>query len=180
MPGRLLHSTFAPCGCLLAWLGVAGVLAGVTTAGVTTAFAQDPFQIVWVVVGEAATPRDEGATRAGRQLFTAADLLPKSMENVKVARVDVQPAVLEVKLNERVCVTSLQARAFDSKGKPVSDAPLSVAVRQDHRDRLGLTRSRTDICMQPREPGEYPVRFTSLLPAADGTTRGAQVFIRAS
>lgn len=179
MPG-VLHSELAPCRCVLGCLGLAAALACLMTAGPSTSFAQDAFQIVWVVIGEAATPHGNGSTRAGKQLFTAADLLPFSMRNVKVARVEVQPVVVNVGMNERTCVSSLHVRAFDPAGKPIVDAPLSVTVRQDHRDRLQLIRSKRDICMQPTEPGEYPVRFTSLLPAPDGTTRGAQVFIRVS
>ena len=34
--------------------------------------------------------------------------------------------------------------------------------------------------MRPASPGEYPVRFTSKLPAPDDTLRGAQIFLRAS
>jgi len=34
--------------------------------------------------------------------------------------------------------------------------------------------------VKPNEPGEYPVRLTSMLPAQDGTMRGAQMFIRVS
>jgi hypothetical protein len=34
--------------------------------------------------------------------------------------------------------------------------------------------------MRPSRKGEYPIRFTSKLPAPDDTLRGAQVFLRAS
>jgi hypothetical protein len=34
--------------------------------------------------------------------------------------------------------------------------------------------------MKPVEAGEYTVRLTSMLPAQDGTMRGAQIFIRVS
>ena len=65
-------------------------------------------------------------------------------------------------------------------GSLVKQAPLSVAVRQDHRDALGIERGKDDICMRPIAAGEYPVRLTSVLPAKDGTARGAQIFLRVS
>ena len=69
-------------------------------------------------------------------------------------------------------------KAFGSDRALVPAAPLSVNVRQDHREHIGIERSPKDICLRPSAPGEYPVRLTSLLPASDGTMRGAQVFVR--
>lgn len=137
------------------------------------------FQIVWVVVGEAASSDGKGAARAGRQLFGASDLMSKTLRSVKVAKVDVQPVVIELAVGEELCLSTLSINAFDSDQKPILGAPLSVAVRQDHKERLDLQRSRKNICVRPNEPGEYPLRLTSLLPAPDGTMRGAQVFLRA-
>lgn len=139
---------------------------------------QNDFQIVWVVIGEAATAENGGPARAARHLFMAPDLLDMSMNNVKVSRVDVQPAVTEIDLGERLCLSSLSMRAFGPDQQLIAAAPLSIAVRQDHRERLGLRRSRRDVCLRPHDPGEYPVRLTSLMPAPDGTMRGAQLFLR--
>jgi hypothetical protein len=45
---------------------------------------------------------------------------------------------------------------------------------------MGIQRGRKDICVRPAMAGEYPIRFTSVLPAKDGTMRGAQIFVRAA
>jgi hypothetical protein len=137
------------------------------------------FQIVWVVIGEAATADDKRAGRAGRQLFLASDLLQMTLNNVKVARIDVEPVIMEIGVGEEICLSGLTMRAFDQDQHPIGGAPLSVAIRQDHKERLGLKRSKRDICVRPADVGEYPMRLTSLLPAPDGTMRGAQVFLRA-
>jgi hypothetical protein len=77
-------------------------------------------------------------------------------------------------------VGKMNIRALGPERELVGGAPLSISVRQDHKQRLGLNRSKRDICVKPNEPGEYPVRLTSMLPARDGTMRGAQIFIRVS
>lgn len=138
------------------------------------------FQIVWVLVGEAASADWDGSSRAGRQLFVQTDLMSKTMRNVKVAKVEVEPVVIELGVGEQLCLSSLHIRAFSQDQEPIPSAPMSIAVRQDHKERLRLQRSKKDICVRPSEAGEYPVRLTSLLPAQDGTMRGAQVFLRAS
>ena len=139
---------------------------------------EGPFQIVWVVIGEASSASDKDPAHAGRQLFMASDLVSKSLANVKVERVDVLPVINEIAVGQRLCVTRMNIRTLGPDKELVPGAPLSISVRQDHKTRLGLKRSKRDICLQPNEAGEYPVRLTSMLPARDGTTRGAQVFIR--
>jgi hypothetical protein len=152
----------------LAWIGVAPL----------PSIAQSGFQIVWVMVGEAATGGDSRAVRAGRRLFDAGDLTSLSLQNVRIVRVDVEPSVSEIRIGEQLCLSSLDMRAFDPDHELVPDAPLSVTVRQDHRENIGLKRSRKDICLRPVQAGEYTVRLTRLLPAPDGSMRGAQVFVR--
>lgn len=136
------------------------------------------FQIVWINVGEVAAAANGERARAGRQLFMAPDLVEFSLNKVTVARVNVEPSVVPLKVGQRFCLTSLRVQANSEEREDVDDAPLSVAVRQDHRERLAIQRSRRNICFKPTEGGEYPVRFNSLLPARDGTTRGAQIFLR--
>jgi len=138
------------------------------------------FQIVWVDVGEAASSDKNGAARAGRQLFMANDLAALALRNIKVARVDVQPQVVELTVGQRLCLSSLGVHAYAADRSVIESAPLSVAVRQDHREQLAVNRSAKDVCVQPTTAGEYPIRFTSLLPSKDGTTRGAQIFVRVS
>jgi len=149
--------------------------------GLRPAAAQDgPFQIVWVVIGEASSASEKDSAQAGRQLFMASDLVSKSLANVRVEQVDVAPVVNEIAKGQRLCVTDLTIRTLGPGKELVGGAPLSISVRQDHKPRLGLSRSKRDICLQPTEAGEYPVRLTSMLPARDGTTRGAQVYVRVS
>jgi hypothetical protein len=134
------------------------------------------FQIVWVNVGEAASSSTQ--PRAGRQLFHAPDLVSLSLDQVKVSRVEVEPEISSISLGRRICMTDMRIRAFAADGSPIESAPLSIAIRQDHRHRLSLQRKSNDICFAPEAPGEYPVRVTSLVPAPDGTMRGAQFFLR--
>lgn len=141
---------------------------------------QGPFQIVWVVIGEASSVSDKAPAHAGRQLFMASDLVSKSLANVRVERVEVAPVVNELAMGQRLCLTNMSIRALGPGKQMVGGAPLSISVRQDQKPRLGLSRSKRDICLQPSAPGEYPVRLTSMLPATDGTTRGAQVYLRVS
>jgi hypothetical protein len=142
--------------------------------------AQTSYQIVWVVIGEASSATDKGSAHAGRQLFMASDLVARSLANVKIEQVDVSPAITELNVGERLCLSAMNIRALGPERELVGEAPLSISVRQDHKQRLGLKRSKRDICVKPNEPGEYPVRLTSMLPANDGTMRGAQIFIRVS
>jgi hypothetical protein len=145
--------------------------------GVGSVAAQD-FQIVWVVVGEAEANVGKQPVRAGRHLFMAGDLLDYSMKSIKVARIDVSPAVSQLVIGTRLCVSSLTVTAYDSEARILERAPLSISVRQDQKQKLALQRDKNDICVTPNEAGEYPMRFASLLPARDGTTRGAQIFLR--
>jgi hypothetical protein len=135
-------------------------------------------QIVWVVIGEAAGASPSEPVRAGRHLFMAKELADFTLKNVEVARVDAQPEVVELAVGQRFCVTSLNLAAFTAAGAIVKGAPMTISVRQDHKEPMGLSRSKTDICVKGVSAGEYPLRFSSLLPAKDGTNRGAQVFVR--
>jgi hypothetical protein len=123
------------------------------------------FKVVWTSIGEV-------ASAAGQQATTM-------QPGTKVARVDVQPTIIEVTVGKQVCVDSLQVQAFGADGRQIAGVPLVIAVRQDHKPQLQLTHSK-GICMRPARKGEYPIRFTSKMPAADDTLRGAQVFLRAS
>jgi hypothetical protein len=151
---------------------------GLWAAASPEARAQSPFQIVWVVIGEASSSSDQYPTHAGRQLFMASDLVSRSLANVKVERVDVEPAIHHLAVGEQLCVSRMSIRTLGPGREEVGGAPLSISVRQDQRQRLGLKRSKRDICVQPTEAGEYPMRLTSMLPALDGTMGGAQVYIR--
>jgi hypothetical protein len=131
-----------------------------------------------VVVGEAEANVGKQPVRVGRHLFMASELLDYSMKSVKVSRIDVSPAVSQVVIGTRLCVSSLSITAYDSEARILERAPLSISVRQDQKQKLALKRDKNDICVSPNEAGEYPMRFASLLPARDGTTRGAQIFLR--
>jgi hypothetical protein len=140
--------------------------------------AQPDFQIVWVAVGEAATADKKGVVRAGRRLFDVSDLASLSLDNVRIIEVEALPVVTELRVGEAWCLTQLQMTALGADRGAVPAAPLSITVRQDHREHIGLTRTRKNICLKPTQAGEYPLRLTSLLPAPDGSTRGAQIFLR--
>jgi hypothetical protein len=121
------------------------------------------FKIAWTTVGEVVS---SGQNTAPLQRDT------------KISRVDVQPTIIEVAVGNQLCLDSLQLQAIGADGKPVAGVPLSIAVRADHKVPLQLTHLK-GICMRPARSGEYPIRFTSKVPAADATLRGAQIFLRA-
>ena len=154
------------------------LLLALTLSWLPAALPQTDFNIVWVVIGEAAASAGDDQPGVGRRLFTASELADFSLRKVTIARIDAQPVVNELTVGTQVCITSLKILAYDVKGAAVKHAPLSISIRQDHKELLGVTRSKDDICVAPSAPGEYPMRFTSLLPAKDGTMRGAQIFLR--
>ncbi len=143
---------------------VVGLLAVGLIAPVLAMAQSVDFKVAWITVGEGVSSADNAA----------ATIRP----GTKIVRVDVQPTIVEVAVGKQVCLGSLQVRAFGADGKPVAGAPLSITVREDQKQQLQLTHSK-DLCMRPARSGEYPIRFTSKLPAADDTLRGAQVFLRA-
>jgi hypothetical protein len=140
------------------------LLIGCCLAAVAPACPQD-FKVVWTTLGDVSSSARE-----------AAPVQPGS----KVVRVEVEPAVLPVALGKQVCISSLEKRAFGPDGRALAGAPLSIAIREDQKLQLQLTRPKGDICMRPASAGEYPIRFTSKLLAPDGTKRGAQIFLRVS
>jgi hypothetical protein len=159
-------------------ISTATILALCGLAG--TAGALD-FQVAWIAIGEAAASAGDGSVRATRELVPIADLTQQlTRHGAKVTRVAIEPTVLEVVTGEQVCISALHIRAFGADGRQISGVPLSITVREDLREKLQLARSPRDICVRPSRGGEYPIRFTSKLPAPDGSTRGAQVFVRAS
>ena len=162
---------------LSVWLRCLTALALLAATGAARTQIAD-FQIVWVVVGEVATAAGDQPVQAGKHLFMASDLTNLSLKQVQVAKVEAEPVITAIHTGDRLCLTDLKILAWDGDRDLVKRAPLSVSVRQDHRDSLQLQRSSKNICMRPNAPGEYPIRFSSLLPAADGSTRGAQVFVR--
>ncbi len=153
-------------------------LAGTSSLGMVGHARSASFQIVWVVVGDAITSTGAQPVRAGRHLFMAADLAELSLNQVSVNKVDVQPAVSVLSIGQRFCLSSLKILARDEDRALIQRAPFSVSVRQDQRDALRLQSRKQDICVTPRVAGEFPIRFTSMLPAPDGTTRVAQVYLR--
>jgi hypothetical protein len=122
------------------------------------------FKVMWITLGQV-------MSLAGNEAATV-------QRGTRVARVDVQPTIVEVAVGKQLCIGSLQVRAFGADGRAIAGAAVEIAVRQDHKPQLQVTHSK-DICMRPARSGEYPIRFTSKLPAPDDTLRGAQVFLRA-
>jgi hypothetical protein len=134
------------------------------TCGGLAAVAQD-FKVAWSTVGEVVS--------AGK------DAVPVQ-SGAKVVRVDVEPAILQIAAGKQVCVSSLQVRAFGPDGRALAGAQLAIVIREDQRVQLQLTHPKGDLCMRPASAGEYPIRFTSKLPAPDDTKRGAQIYLRVS
>ena len=116
-------------------------------------------------------------TPAGDVVSAGKDTVPVQRSS-KVVRVDVEPAIVPLAVGKQVCLSALQMRAVGPDGRALAGAPLTVEIRQDQRLDLQLTRKNGDLCMRPARPAEYPVRFTSKLPAPDDTMRGAQIFLR--
>jgi hypothetical protein len=133
-------------------------------AGLPPVFGQD-FKVVWTPIGEVVS--------AGKEAMPI-------QRGAKVVRVDVEPAIVTIAVGKQVCLSTLQVRAFGPDGRALAGAPLSIEIRFDHKVQLQLTHPKDDICMRPARAGEYPVRFTSKLPAPDSTQRGAQIFLRVS
>jgi hypothetical protein len=138
------------------------LLLGCCLAATPPTLAQD-FKIVWSTVGEAVSK--------------GKDAVPLQKSS-KVVRVDVQPAELSVPLGTQVCISTLDVRAFTADGQALAGAPLTMTIREDQKLALQLTRPKGDFCVRPASPGEYPIRFTSKVPAPDATLRGAQIFLR--
>jgi hypothetical protein len=124
--------------------------------------AQD-FKILWSAVGEVASAgKDAVPVQAG----------------AKVVRVEVEAAIVTLAVGKQICISTLQRRAFGPDGRALAGVALTIEIRQDQRLDLQLTRPNGDLCMRPARPAEYPIRFTSKLPAPDDTKRGAQIFLR--
>ena len=129
--------------------------------------AQD-FKIPWSTVGEVVSKGKPGVVAVPVQA------------SAKVVRVDVEPAILPIAVGKQVCVSTLQVQAFGPDGRALAGAPLSIVIREDQKTQLQLTHPKGDFCVRPASPGEYPIRFTSKLPAPDDTKRGAQIYLRVS
>jgi hypothetical protein len=137
----------------------------VLSAGCCLAAGAQDFKVLWSTVGEVVS--------AGK------DAVPVQSGS-KVVRVDVEPAILPITAGKQVCVSTLQVRAFGPDGRALAGAPLSIVIREDQKLQLQLTHPKGDLCMHPASSGEYPIRFTSKLPAPDDTKRGAQIYLRVS
>jgi len=140
------------------------LLAIVLSAGCCLAASAQEFKIAWTPVAEVVSKGKD-----------AVPVQPRA----KVVRVDVEPAIIPSKVGKQLCVSTLEVRAFGPDGRALAGAPLSIVIREDQKLQLQLTRPKGDLCVRPASPGEYPIRFTSKLPAPDDTQRGAQIFLRA-
>jgi hypothetical protein len=141
------------------------VIVIVLAAGCCLAAVAQDFKVLWSTVGEVVSAgKDAVPVRSG----------------AKVVRVDVEPAILPMTAGKQVCVSTLQVRAIGPDGRALAGAPLSIVIREDQKVQLQLTHPNGDLCMRPASSGEYPIRFTSKLPAPDDTKRGAQIYLRVS
>ena len=131
-------------------------------AAVPVSLAQD-FKILWTPIGNVVS--------------RGTDAVPVQSGS-KVVRVEVEPAIVPMAVGKQVCVSTLQLLAFGPDGRALAGAQLTISIRDDQKVQLQLTRPNGDLCMRPASPAEYPIRFTSKLPAPDDTLRGAQIFLR--
>jgi hypothetical protein len=139
------------------------LLALALSLGCCLAAAAQDFKVVWITVGE---------------VVSAGKYAAPMQSGAKVVRVDVEPAIVPLAAGKQVCLSTLQLSAFGTQGRALAGVPLTIEIRQDQRLDLQLTRPNGDFCMRPARPAEYPIRFTSKLPAPDDTKRGAQIFVR--
>lgn len=139
------------------------LLTGCFVAAVPAVFGQD-LKVVWTPIGQVVS--------AGKEAVPI-------QRGSKVVRVDVEPAIVTLAVGKQLCLSTLEVRAFGPNSSALAGAPMTIEIRFDHKVRLQLTHPKGDICMRPASAGEYPIRFTSKLPAPDDTQRGAQVFLRA-
>ena len=65
----------------------------------------------------------------------------------------------------------------EAKEKAGADATVIYVPPPGAAER-GLPAALDDICVKAVSAGEFPLRFASMLPATDGSMRGAQVFLR--
>jgi hypothetical protein len=142
---------------------IAFVLLTSCFAAIPPASGQD-FRVVWTPVGEVLSAGEEAAP---------------VQRGSKIVRVEVEPTIVALAVGKQLCLSTLEVRAFGPDGGALAGAPLTIEIRFDHKVQLQLTHPKGDICIRPSRAGEYPMRFTSKLPAPDSTQRGAQVFFRA-
>ena len=142
---------------------IAFVLLTGCLAAIPAASGQD-FKVVWTPVGEVLSAGEEASP---------------VQRGSKIVRVEVEPTIVTLAVGKQICLSTLKVRAFGPAGGALAGAPLTSEIRFDHKVQLQLTHPKGDICVRPSRAGEYPMRFTSKLPAPDATQRGVQVFFRA-
>lgn len=145
----------------------------IVTVWLATAALADTVLIAWRDIGlvRSATPDSPPV------VLPLAAQTAGALTGVKVDRVAVEPAVLDVAVGGRVCISQFDIAAYAGDERTAA-VPLIVAMQVDHLQQLKMEAKPQDLCFRPQSAGEYAIRFTSKLPAADSTFRGAQVFVR--
>lgn len=138
--------------------------------------AQSNLNIVWREVAQAHS-NAAGASPTVQPLAAASAPAPAT---VKVDRLVVSPAIVSGSVGKTVCISQLDIAAYTESGQRAQGVPVSVDMQQDHLRKLTFTPRARDLCFRPQQAGEYIIRLSSKVPAADGTLRGAQVFVRVS
>ncbi|MET0988402.1 MAG: hypothetical protein ABW034_23630 [Steroidobacteraceae bacterium] len=136
--------------------------------------AQSNLKIVWREVGQTHS-NAAGASPTVQPLAAASAPIPAT---VKVDRLVVSPAIVSGTVGKPVCISQLDIAAYTESGQRMQGVPVSVDMQQDHLRKLTFTPKDKDLCFRPLQAGEYIIRLSSKVPAADGTVRGAQVFVR--
>lgn len=138
--------------------------------------AAQPQDIVWRRVAQARS-NAAGASPTVQALMAAPG--PVSA-HVKVDRIVIAPAVITGTIGKPVCISQLDIAAYTDSGQRAHAVPLMVDMQQEHLRKLTFSTRNNDLCLRPTQTGEFTIRFSSQVPAADGTLRGAQVFVRVS
>lgn len=141
----------------------------------TASVAGEPtFDVVWREVAQVRS----NAPGASPKVQPVVANSPPAAGNVRVNRVIVAPAIIHAQVGRPVCISGLDIAAFTDTGQRARAVPLTIDMQQNHLRKLSLDRKADDLCFRPSQSGEYAIRFSSKLPAEDGTLRGAQVFVR--
>lgn len=154
-------------------IGTAGLMLALAASASIAQVAS--FDIEWRTLAVAHSNMAEQRPKLER---TYARLPARTATDMRVERVSAVPEVVVLGIGQNFCLSSLDLGALDSAGQRLQGVAVSVDVRADDLPGLRVLPNKQDVCFRPAKPGEYAIRFTSLVPARDGTFRGAQMFIR--
>jgi hypothetical protein len=140
------------------------------------ASAQPALQIAWRHVTQVRS-NAAGGTPTVDPLPTLAQ---PATTRLKVDRIAVSPAIISSKVGKPVCIGQLDVAAYTDQGQRAPDVLLILDMQEEQLRNVTFSAKGKDLCLTPMRAGEFTLRFSSRVPAADGTFRGAQIFVRVS